>query len=274
MARQILSGFVATNGPLTGYPDFRVPDEVLYALADALNDGSLPFLLDHDPTKPVDGARLLSAEIRPVTSGGGTLGVWTEYEVDEHALGERRAFSVKFGLFGRTFPADEASGTIRLAADAFYFDEAELYATAKDLSALATVETERIYRLHAIPPEAAIVVQVGLEFLYAVGADLFISKLKHLIHRDRQTQITMEVKRPDGVSISADIRTDDPEVAGQALGLLADTVKSATSERLEYDKIASWCDAELPASEAEIGSGSQRDDEGLAVSRAADQTKH
>ena len=215
---EVVSGWIASQRPPPGRPDFRVPDEVIYAAAEGLQEGWLPLQLDDDDRIRVP-ATVIAAEAREVEPG--VLGVWAEYEVPEGAMKGRSGLSISYGTVQDARPAEvESSDAVRLFADAAHYSEAEITAAAEVMAVAVNVEFGPLYQFQHVEPPKVI-----LELAWNVVEDAEIvarlisgvGKLLTVVASE-PTDIRFDlVDTSDGRTTRALVRTNSRDVAASAI---------------------------------------------------------
>jgi hypothetical protein len=228
MDKEIVQGFVATDDVVPVFGGVQLTEQALRELAQALSDGSVPMLANHDPRKPID-AKILVAEVRPTAQG--TKGVWIEVEMPVGAMEGMRGFS-----FGASVTALSVgplgAPSVGLFADPARYTEAEIEEAATALAAAGVRVEAGVYLQFALSPEAVVLLTISLEVLVSIGAAAIWDGIKRLMRRDEPNELRFQVDRPDGEKVTALIRTTDPDVAKAAIEELAPAVRDAV--RLSY----------------------------------------
>lgn len=214
---EVVCGWIASQRP-QGRPDFRVPDEVIYAAAEALQEGWLPLQLDDDDRISVP-ATVIAAEAREVEPG--ILGVWAEYEVPDGAMKGRSGLSISYGTVQDARPAEvESPDTVRLYADAAKYSEDEIAAAADAIAVAVNVEFGPLYQFHLAEP-SKVILELGWEVVEddEIVAGL-VSGVSELLPVDGPTETDIRFDLVDtatGLTTRALVRTDSREVAASAI---------------------------------------------------------
>jgi hypothetical protein len=225
---EIVQGFVATDDVVPVFGGVQLTEQVLRELAEALSDGTVPMLANHDPRRPIE-AKILIAEVRPTERGG--KGVWMEVEVPAGAMDGMGGFS--FGASVTAFSVGPTGvPTVGLFADPSRNTEAEVEEAANALAAAGVRVEGGVYLQFALSPEAVVLLTIGLELLVSLGGAAIWDGLKKLVHRGEPNELRFQVDRPDGEKVTALVRTTDPDVAKAAIEELAPAVRDAV--RLSY----------------------------------------
>jgi hypothetical protein len=215
---EVVRGWIVSQRPPKGRPDFCVPDEVIYAAAEALQEGWLPLQLDDDDRICVP-ATVIAAEVREVEPG--ILGIWAEYEVPDGAVKGRTGLSISYGTVHDSRTAEvESSETVRLFADAANYSTDEMAAAAEAMAVAVNVEFGPLYQFHLVEPSKVI-----LELAWDVVEDAetvagLISGVRKLLTVDAPTLTDIRFDVVDtmiGRTTRALVRTNSPDVAASAI---------------------------------------------------------
>ena len=215
---EVVSGWIASQRAPEGRPDFRVPDEVVYAAAEALQEGWLALQLDDDDRISVP-AKVIAAEAREVEPG--ILGVWAEYELPDGAMKGRTGLSISYSTVEDARPAEvESSDTVRLYADATHYSEDEIAAAAEAMAVAVNVEFGPLYRFHLVEPPK-VILELGWEVVEDEDIVAALSSgVRKLLAVDPSTMTDLRfdvVDTAGGRTTRALARTDDPDVAASAI---------------------------------------------------------
>ena len=213
MESEIVQGFVATDDVVPVFGGVQLTEQALREMAEALSDGTVPMLANHDPRRPIE-AKVLVAEVRSTERG--TRGVWMEVEVPTGAMDGMRGFS--FGASVTAFSVGPAGApSVGLFADPSRNTEAEVEEAANALAAAGVRVEGGAYLQFALAPEAVVLLTIGLEVLVSLGAAAIWDGIKKLVRRDEPNELRFQVDRPDGEKVTALVRTTDPDVAKAAI---------------------------------------------------------
>jgi hypothetical protein len=228
MEKDIVQGFVATDDVVPVFGGVQLTEQALRELAQALSDGTVPMLANHDPRKPIE-AEVLVTEVRSTDQG--TRGVWIEVEVPTGTMDGMRGFS--FGASVTAFSVGPLGAPpVGLFADPSRNTEAEIEEAANALAAAGVRVEAGVYLQFALSPVAVVLLTIGLEVLVSLGAAAIWDGIKKFVRRDEPTELRFQVERSDGEKVTALVRTTDPDVAKAAIEELAPAVRDAV--RLSY----------------------------------------
>ncbi len=225
-------GLVASTHAMPAYGGVALARSVVENLAVALNEGAIPMHGHHD--------KLLALQTRNVRAQtvvlpDGELGVLVSGEalgVDWARLGEVRAFSVAGGTdLAADLWQQPSDALVLVAADAAWFEAADVDLAADALSELGPVRAQEYFQFSAIP-DAKILVEAAWPAVIMLGPGLACNILwdgiKVLWRRRRtptgghsQAPTTVEMRFRDGErQLDAVVRTQSEEVARRAVDAL------------------------------------------------------
>jgi hypothetical protein len=149
---------VATTDPISGRK-FRIPEQVLYQMADQIRSGTLPLSIDHDPRKRII-PHILQVEVCPTDRE--TLALQVVYELSDE---DARACEGKLGfsasvteLFQIPNPNDAYNKPhLILMVDSSHFDDDTYNAAIQELTRYFFVEARYIHQFSLLPPPQVIV---------------------------------------------------------------------------------------------------------------------
>lgn len=162
---------MTTTRPTDAYGGVRLPLNVLTALADALNIGSMPMNLNHDTGRRLSIANM-HAGVRQCDDG--EYEAWAEFDVDDDEWTAYRAEATALGLppdkpigmsftFVGTFanfesPSPYVEGlSFELAADPHDFPPREVALCARDLAVLGPSGAQCVFQFGVEPPALVVV---------------------------------------------------------------------------------------------------------------------
>lgn len=222
MAKEILSGFVATTDEIPAYGGVQLAEEALYEMARAIGGRTLPFWAEHDPLRQIPG-KVLMAE--PRTTERGTLGVWIEVEVPEGAAIGMRGFSYAAGMVVEELgPAD--GPRVGFFADAASFTEEEIRGAGELLARQGLRVEAGPYFQFSADPATVVVLSIAADLLISIAGAAIWDAIKGFVRQDTSTEVRLEVTKASGETVRALVRTDDPSVAREAVQDLAPIVEA------------------------------------------------
>jgi hypothetical protein len=181
---------VATTHPIAAYDGFRLGDDQVHQIAQALEAETVPMQYNHDLARP-SSAVVVAAGVEPTDDG--YLAAWVEFDVDEdewqrfkqECLAMGAPGGMSFSIVGTFANRGEPPYDLKIAADASYFDDDLLTAAAREaLPDAVTVELARLYQFAWIP-EPRVVIDIAEQILMSIPGNVFSSYLYDLASRFR-----------------------------------------------------------------------------------------
>ena len=240
---------MATSHPVTKYGGVRPASQALQQMADALNAGQIPMLVEHDPRRRLR-TRKLSAAV--VDLPDGERGVRLTFLVHPDDVG------LMEGLPGMSFATSELIGsvegpnpgwgTLELRADAAAFSDPVI---ARACEQMCTAGLTHGYRLmqFAGPDEARIILDIAYNIVVTLGPGLATSAvydgLRYLFRNrsksSRNDPVHLELATSlRGGDVKALIQTSDPDIARAALAAYSDAVQALASMPPDERPVLDW----------------------------------
>jgi hypothetical protein len=161
-ARKSVNVRIATSHQIPAYGGTQHSDELLELLADGVRRGTMPMVVNHDNTQPLNG-KCLAVEI--VTLPDGFKAVDAQFEVDAEPWDAFQAANAALGVTGgMSFSYSEYFVEIRrkgsagggaefkLSADASRFGDDAIQDAAESLAGAGKVTAGRLYQFSADHP--------------------------------------------------------------------------------------------------------------------------
>jgi hypothetical protein len=243
---------VATTHRVEKYGGVALADSALMQIVDALNGGDLPMIGNHDWTRPI---RTNDLDATLVTLEDGERAVRLTglvHQGDLDAVGEIGGMSfTSFEPTGRADGPNRDPPSLKLSADAGWFDDETVGEACSIMSELAPVEGARLLQFSAVE-DARVILEMGYPFVMALGTGLATNAvwegIKHLLARrqkrdgDSQTSRTrIELVTPLLTGeVIAIVDTTDAAIVSQALATYATAVAAATESGSKGRHVVVW----------------------------------
>lgn len=256
---------MATSHPVAKYGGVRMAPQALQQMADALNSGQIPMLVEHDPRRRLR-TRNLSAAVVDLPDGERGVRFTALVHPDDVALmqGIRGMSFSTSDLIGSVEGPNPERGTMELRADAAAFSDPVIARACEQMCAAGHTYGYRLMQF-AGPDEARIVLDIAYSIVVVLGPGLATSAvydgLRYLfrnrskgsgddpVHLELATSVR-------GGEVKAVIQTSDPDVARAALAAYSDAVRALASMPPDERPVLDW-DAQgrawLPALDLRFG---------------------
>lgn len=245
-------GTVATSHRVAKYGGVSLADSALVQIVDALNQGRLPMIANHDWTRPVR-TKELEAKLVILEDGERAVrlrGLAVRGDWDAAGLIGGMSFSC-FEALGRAEGPHPESPPLSLSADAGWFDDEAIAAASSVMCVLAPAKGARLLQFAAIDI-ARVILEIGYDLVLLLGPGLATSAvwdgLKHLLARrnsrpdmadESTTRIELVTSLPTG-DVTGIIDTSDPAIVSQALAAYSSAVLSAMAVAEPTRQLLVW----------------------------------
>src|SRR6185437_8580852 len=233
---------VATSHRVEKYGGVKLAESALQQIVDALNEGKLPLLGQHDWTKPI---RTQSLEAQLVKLEDGELAVRLTGFADTddwESAGPIGGMSFTTSeLLGRAEGLHPENESLGVAADAGWWEDTVIGKACSIMSAVAPVDGKRLLQFSAFD-DARVVLEIGYSALATFGPGLGSSAiwdglkflLAHRKHRDgletTPTRVELTTDLNAGTVVGV-IDTRDSDIARQALETYSKAVEAVDAAR-------------------------------------------
>lgn len=247
MGKMTLQGFVTTTDPIDAYGGIQLDPQVMHFLADAIREGRTPWNAQHDQRlhmKP----RVITVDVRE--AGNGALGVWVELEIEEEdwfKYGELGGFSLTLVESYLKPRSGDPGPPLRIAADAYHFNDSDLRAVAASLEDHFSVYADRLYQFSELP-EARVVIEMSVAVIQSLGPNVVASALydafKHFlrgpsqIDQPAETDFSLSVtEEPGRITRQASFKTNNDDHLKRILDKLPELMRpELEGKNLEFDR--------------------------------------
>lgn len=244
-----IDGVLTTNDAIKAYDGIvKLSDEMIYEIAERVNTGVIPFMGNHDPAQ-----RIRTQNVRAWVDGVTPGRLLVRFSADVNREDWSNAGDVRGMSFSAFAPldgehlVDKSNLLLSFGADAAWFTDETITLATRSVHlperdfGQPLVTGARIYQF-SIAVDPRIIIETSIFLWQMLGPNLVTSAiwdgLKILLARRKRrpdtpapkaTSIEIHLTTPQGGQVSALIRTDDEEVAKQAVAKLPDITEVLTS---------------------------------------------
>jgi len=237
---------VASTNPLEKYGGVRIALSALEQMRDKMNKGVVPMQANHSALELVE-ARNIKARIEPAEDGEHSLVVdfdiddekWEAIEDEWKRADAPGGFSVAITTPQMRFDGPNEQSIMITADAAAYSDEARA-AAGLALSKIANVEVRRLLQFSEMEL-AKIAIELAVSIIGGGGGAALYEALAGLVKsRNEPSVLEFDLRRQDGSTIKAVMKTSDPLIVEKAIDGLAKLIDTQTSTHVFDDAQNQW----------------------------------